>query len=53
MNRIQNHREGGIASVYTVTICRRKQKDHGGGRSKFMTLIEGRPDNIVSMRKKN
>ena len=33
MNRIQNHKEGGIASVYnTARIRRREQARHGSGR---------------------
>jgi integrase len=50
MNRIQNHKEGGIASVYD----RHQYSDENkrvmeAVASKIMTLVEGSPSNVVPM----
>ena len=51
MNRIQNHREGGIADTYDrFQYADENKKIMEAVANKFMTLIEGRAANIVSLR---
>src|SRR6476620_12324239 len=51
MNRIQNHKEGGIASVYDRHgYAAENERVMEAVAAKFTTLIEGRADNIVSLR---
>jgi integrase len=51
MNRIQNHKEGGIASVYDRHgYGEENKKIMEAVANKFTVLIEGRPANIVSLR---
>jgi integrase len=51
MNRIQNHKEGGIADVYDRhQYADENKKIMEAVANKFMALIEGKGDNIVSLR---
>jgi integrase len=52
MNRVENHREGGIADVYDRNeYAEENQKAMETVANAFMTLIEGKPDNVVALRK--
>jgi integrase len=54
MNRIQNHKEGGIATVYDrYQYAEENKKIMEAVAAKFLTLIEGRADNIVPLRATN
>jgi integrase len=51
MNRIQNHKEGGIASVYDRhQYADENRRIMEAVANKFTMLIEGRPDNVVGLR---
>jgi integrase len=53
MNRIQNHKEGGIASVYDRhQYADENKRVMEAVATKFLALIEGRPDNVVGLRAK-
>jgi integrase len=53
MNRIQNHREGGIASVYDQhKYAEENKRIMEAVANKFMTLVEGGPSNVVDLRLK-
>jgi integrase len=54
MNRIQNHKEGGIASVYDRhQYAEENMRIMNAVASKFITIIDGRPaENVVSLRSK-
>jgi integrase len=53
MNRIQNHKEGGIASVYDRHgYSDENKRVMEAVASKVMSLIEGRPNNVVGLRGK-
>jgi integrase len=50
MNRIQNHKEGGIASVYDRhEYAAENKKIMEAVASRIMTLVEGGPANVVEM----
>jgi integrase len=50
MNRIQNHREGGIGDVYDVhEYADENKKIMEAVAAKIMALIEGSPSNVVQM----
>jgi integrase len=50
MNRIQNHVEGGIASVYDkYQYADENKRVMEAVASKIMALVEGRPSNVVPM----
>jgi integrase len=50
MNRIQNHKEGGIASVYDRhQYADENKRVMEAVATKFLTLIEGRPNNVVGL----
>jgi integrase len=52
MNRIQNHREGGVGSIYNQhAYAEEKKRAMELVAAHFMALIEGRPaaDNVVSL----
>jgi integrase len=48
MNRVENHREGGIADVYDRNeYAEENQRAMQAVENAFMALIEGRADNVV------
>ena len=52
MNRIQNHREGGIADVYDVhRYSDENQRIMETVANKIVSLIEGGSDNVVALRR--
>ena len=53
MNRVTNHREGGIASVYDRHgYAEENKRIMEATAARIMTLVEGRADNkVVSMRR--
>jgi integrase len=53
MNRIQNHRDGGIASVYDRhSYADENKRIMEAVANKIMTLVEGAPDNVVQFGQK-
>ena len=52
MNRIQNHKEGGISSVYDRHgYADENKKIMETVAAKIMMLVEGGADNVVSLRR--
>jgi integrase len=52
MNRIQNHREGGIADVYDQhQYAEENRKIMESVAAKLMVLIEGGPDNVLAFKR--
>ena len=52
MNRVTNHKEGGIASVYDRhSYADENKRVMEAVASKIMALIEGPTDNVVSLRR--